>query len=85
MPKPWFSPKRYGFGAGLPCSWEGWAVLAAYLAVTGFGLYLSKRFEDPATRLGVLLAAIGPATVILVWVSRARTEGGWRWRWGRDE
>ena len=23
----WFAPKRYGFGAGLPIAWQGWALL----------------------------------------------------------
>jgi len=32
MAKPWFRTKRYGFGASLPCSWEGWVVLVAFLA-----------------------------------------------------
>ncbi|WP_243403462.1 MULTISPECIES: hypothetical protein [Bacteria] len=29
----WFAPKRFGYGAGLPIAWQGWAVLVAYLAV----------------------------------------------------
>ena len=40
MGKPWFNPKRYGYGAGLPCSWEGWAVLAAFAAIMLGGPYL---------------------------------------------
>ena len=23
----WFAPKRYGYGAGLPIAWQGWAVI----------------------------------------------------------
>ena len=22
----WFAPKRYGYGAGAPISWQGWAL-----------------------------------------------------------
>ena len=40
MGKPWFNPKRYGYGAGLPCSWEGWAVLAAFMAIMLGGPYV---------------------------------------------
>jgi hypothetical protein len=29
----WFPAKRYGWGWGVPLCWQGWAVLAAYLAV----------------------------------------------------
>jgi hypothetical protein len=28
----WFAPKRYGYGAGLPISWQGWALTIAFLA-----------------------------------------------------
>ena len=27
----WFPAKRYGWGWGLPCSWQGWIVMAAYV------------------------------------------------------
>ena len=29
----WFAPKRFGYGAGLPIAWQGWALLAGYIAV----------------------------------------------------
>ena len=29
----WFAPKRYGYGAGLPISWQGWAVTVAFIAL----------------------------------------------------
>ena len=29
----WFAPKRYGFGAGAPISWQGWALTLAYVAL----------------------------------------------------
>ena len=28
----WFGAKRYGYGWGLPITWEGWAVLALWVA-----------------------------------------------------
>ena len=28
----WFAPKRYGIGAGLPISWQGWATDARLIA-----------------------------------------------------
>ena len=31
----WFAPKRYGLGAGLPIAWQGWAVLAVFIAIIG--------------------------------------------------
>jgi hypothetical protein len=29
----WFRAKRYGWGWGLPCSWQGWVFFVAWLAV----------------------------------------------------
>ena len=31
----WFAPKRYGYGSGLPISWQGWAITIAFVAIVG--------------------------------------------------
>ncbi len=74
-PKPWFAAKRYGYGSGLPLRWQGWAVLAVY------GVLLVAAIK----LLGVMLklAVIVAATLILAVICARRTEGGWRWRWGK--
>ena len=77
MGKPWFNPKIYGYGAGLPCSWEGWAVLAALFAVILVGRFVIA--SDTAYAIVVLVALVA-----LIAVAAAKTKGGWRWRWGRD-
>ena len=78
--KPWFAAKRYGYGAGLPTAWQGWALLAAYVAlVAGLGELLVPA-QAP---LFLLLVAF--ATGLLMWISARRTRGGWRWRWGDDQ
>ena len=33
QPRYWFPAKRYGWGWGLPSTWEGWVVLVGYLAL----------------------------------------------------
>lgn len=79
MGKPWFRVKRYGFGAGLPCSWEGWALLAGFLVVlAASGVAFAGR--DPMLHLGVVLAA----TAIVVIVSWRKSDGPWKWRWGDE-
>jgi hypothetical protein len=79
MGKPWFRVKRYGFGAGLPCSWEGWALLAGFLVViVASGVAFAGR--DPMLHLGLVLAA----TVIVIVVSWRKSDGPWKWRWGQD-
>lgn len=77
MGKPWFNAKRFGFGVGLPCSWEGWAVLAAFLAV----MFGGPRFIEDRGQFGIV--AVG-AIIALIVIAAAKTRGGWRWRWGRD-
>ena len=74
----WFAPKRYGYGAGLPISWQGWAILIGYMAITFAIAFLF------ATRPLILFAIIIPLTTVLLVITARTTRGGWRWRWGDD-
>ena len=75
----WFAPQRYGYGAGLPIAWQGWAVLLIYLAtVTGALLLLGER--NPASYAILIIA-----TAILLVIAARTTRGGWRWRWGKKD
>lgn len=75
----WFAPKRYGYGAGLPIAWQGWAVLIAYLVVTiGAAIWLFPRHPIAA------LAIMGLATAALFPVTKRHTKGGWKWRSGEE-
>ncbi len=71
----WFAAKRYGWGWGLPRSWQGWVVLAIWLAVV--------VALTPLLQHGVLvysLAMLGWALVLLAvcwWKGEPP-----RWRWG---
>ena len=74
--RPWFRAKRYGFGAGLPLAWQGWFLLAMHIAlIVGLSTLLAGR--PVAQIVAILIAAIAPLPIYA-----ARTEGGWRWRWG---
>jgi hypothetical protein len=77
MGKPWFRVKRYGFGAGLPCSWEGWALLIGFLVIVVSSAIVFVG-RNPMLHLGVVLAS----TAILVVVSWRKSDGPWKWRWG---
>lgn len=76
----WFPPKRYGYGAGLPFTWQGWLLTLVYVAVAiGLGLW-AKRGN---ARDGWLAAGgIVLATLVFVPLVRRHTRGGWRWRRG---
>lgn len=76
----WFAPKSYGYGAGLPVSWQGWVLFIGFLLVVVVGgLVLAPRSGL------AFLAVVIPLTVAFIWIARKTTRGGWRWRWGRDE
>src|SRR5690348_13713227 len=62
----WFAPKRYGYGSGLPISWQGWAVLLGYLAII---LILAFELGDRPLQL---IAILVPVTAVLI-VICART------------
>ena len=74
--KPWFRQKSFGYGAGLPIAWQGWALLAFHVALI-LGLALLLQHKPIAMAAAILVAAILPLPLYA-----ARTEGGWRWRWG---
>jgi hypothetical protein len=76
--KPWFAPKRYGYGAGLPIAWQGWALLAAYGLALLAAILIAERNQRAC------LAIIAAATALLLLITARKTEGGWRWRWGRE-
>lgn len=76
----WFAPKRYGFGAGLPIRWQGWAVTAAFLAVV---LSLAWFLEDSQPMAMGSLVLL--ATLVFLVITARTTRGGWRWRWGSEE
>ena len=75
----WFAPKRYGYGAGLPITWQGWAIVLGY---AGLVILAGVSFRDHPRQL---LAVIVPLTVTLVVICARTTRGGWRWRWGEEE
>ncbi len=73
----WWAPKRFGYGAGLPVKWQGWAVSLSYaLLVTGAAYGILPH--STAASICITLAA----TAVLLLVVARRTRGGWRWRWG---
>jgi hypothetical protein len=83
MTEYWFKPKRYGYGA-TPITWQGWAItIATVLAMVAVSLFLrlnTKSFLGLASLLAFDAAALG----VLLVVSRRKTNGVWRWRWGEN-
>lgn len=73
-PRPWFAPKRHGYGSGLPIAWQGWVTLALFLVITIGSQFVLPPYITPF----VVIAA----TAVLIVVARRKTRGGWRWRSG---
>lgn len=69
----WFAARRYGYGSALPLRWQGWALFVGLLGT----IALATRLDGAARWI-----AIGVILVILLPIIAAKTEGGWRWRWG---
>ncbi len=79
MGKLWFRVKRYGFGAGWPCSWEGWALALGLFAIV-IASSVAFAVRDPMLDLGIVLAS---AAIVGV-VSWRKSDGPWKWRWGDE-
>ena len=75
----WFAPKRFGYGAGLPISWQGWALTIGFIAVA-VAIGLVFRAEPV-----IFIAAIAPFLVAFLVICARTTRGGWRWRWGEED
>ena len=75
----WFAPKRYGYGAGSPISWQGWALTIVYVAVVAAFAVLLR--DKPYA----LVAAVVPLTLLLTIIAAKTTRGGWKWRWGGED
>jgi multisubunit Na+/H+ antiporter MnhB subunit len=82
MSEFWFKPKRYGYGA-TPVTWQGWVftVTVALIVVVASMLPYAIGAENPAAWVAAI--GVGVIALVVLWViSRRKTDGEWRWRWG---
>jgi len=78
-PKYWFPAKRYGWGWGLPCAWQGWLIFAAFFALIIVGIFVFP----PAESLCRFITYTSLVTALFVAVCWLKGEPP-RWRWGSD-
>jgi hypothetical protein len=75
----WFPAKRYGWGWGFPCTWEGWVTLLLYFLLIGLPAFWVR--DDVQVILYVIWGFA--ITALLIWVCWRKGERP-RWRWGGD-
>ena len=75
----WFAPKTIGYGSGLPIAWQGWAFMAAHVALIVGGAFLLR--ESPAASIVWTFSV----AVIALPLYAAKTRGGWKWRSGKPK
>ena len=84
MPRYWFRQKKFGYGA-TPSTWQGW-VVTAVSALAVFGVILSgPTIRDNVLRAVWIGAGLLITVIVTVSITYRKTEGGWRWRNGRDD
>jgi len=75
MPKYWFPAKRYGWGWGLPSTWQGWIVLVGYLFLMMTGItIIGPKFNT--INYVIYTAVLTAIFIIICW--RVHTFGAWR-------
>lgn len=73
----WFPAKRYGWGWGLPATWQGWVVMIVWLV----GLVVGEMvLHETGWRIGF----VAVMAMVLFAVCYATGEPP-RWRWGDEE
>ena len=73
----WFPAKRYGWGWGPPCTWEGWLVLLAYLIL----LPVAVLFFPPDRNMTGFLVSVLVLNGVLIAICFWKGEPP-KWRWG---
>jgi len=73
----WFPAKTYGWGWGVPCTWQGWLVLGAFTALLFGASVLFPPDEAPLAFAGSVSALCAG----LVGICYAKGEPP-HWRWG---
>jgi len=79
-PPYWFPAKTYGWGWGLPVTWQGWVVMAVFVALMLVGaVVLLPSYGHP-----VFLAYSLVLCAVLVGVCWFKGEPP-RWHWGDSD
>ena len=85
MARYWFKPHDYGYGA-TPVTWEGWALALATVVIIGaMSVVLVASGRSDAAVVVPYLIVVASLIGVILFVSKRKTDGVWRWRWGRAQ
>lgn len=79
-PKYWFPAKRYGWGWGLPTTWQGWIVLAGFFVLLAIGTFWLLPGYG-ALGFSLYTGGVTASLIIICW----RKGEPPRWRWGEGD
>ena len=74
--KIWFPAKRYGWGWGLPCRWQGWVFLLCWLAALVSGA-VGIRPDQHVAAFIIFEVSMILVLLIVCWLKGEKP--GWRW------
>jgi CHASE2 domain-containing sensor protein len=77
MKNYWFPRKRFGWGWGLPRTWQGWVVMAVFVAAVIVICVQVPPHRDPP-RFVLLVTLASAAFAFICWLTGEPPE----WRWG---
>lgn len=80
-PDVWFPAKRFGWGWGFPCCWQGWVVMIGWLIAVMIGLVALLRGEPSPLRFGLVSLFVIAMSGLFIAICWAKGEKP-RWRWG---
>ena len=76
-PRYWFRAKRYGWGWGLPLTWEGWLVLLVWLGIFVAAIPSFRGPRHVAEHAFFVIGMVAALAGICYWKGEPA-----RWRWG---
>ncbi|MGA8171387.1 MAG: hypothetical protein WB816_11255 [Methylocystis sp.] len=79
VPRYWFPAKRYGWGWGLPITWEGWLTLVIFVVLIAAGGFIFPPKNAMAAYF-IYIAILSLLLVVICWLKGEPP----RWRWGDD-
>ena len=75
-PQYWFPAKTYGWGWGMPITWQGWLVFLAALGLFACGAFL---FPPQTMLLGYIVYEVAIVAALIFICQRKGEPTSWRW------